>query len=324
MSSAQERTLAQYHGLMQVNASSHLLRSARNLGVLKELREGQRTRTQLAESLSLVPDRLSLLIEALMAIGIVESYGDDLALSRAGHLLCQYDEDFGDGVWQTLESLVRGEVQREASDDLMQSNYLAATQWIHTSSAMQAAEILDVGGESMPKGISILDLGCGSGVWGAAMAYRDEESHLTVADLPSAVASAKATAESIGLTDRFTTIEGDPDEVAIESGAFDLSLVAQRLSARADEPAVSLIARAAEATKPGGQVVVIDLFRGKSNLNLSDSIEALRLDLATRAGRMRTLQEGQAIMAAAGLGDVQFTYLPDSRTQLGMLVGRKA
>ena len=38
---------------MKINAAAHLFRSARELGLLAELREGQRTLTQLCEKLSL-------------------------------------------------------------------------------------------------------------------------------------------------------------------------------------------------------------------------------------------------------------------------------
>ena len=40
---AQDRTLAHYHHLMQINAASHLIRAARHLGVLGVLREGQKS-----------------------------------------------------------------------------------------------------------------------------------------------------------------------------------------------------------------------------------------------------------------------------------------
>ena len=40
---AQDRTLEQYQQFMRINAAAHLFRSARELGLLRELREGQRT-----------------------------------------------------------------------------------------------------------------------------------------------------------------------------------------------------------------------------------------------------------------------------------------
>ena len=323
MSSAQERTLAQYQGLMQVNASSHLLRAARKIGLIDELRSGQRTMQQLVENLNLQESSLPLMIDALMAVGIVEKYDDDHALSRAGHLLCQYDDDLGDAIWEKLADRVQGKTDRSASDDQFQHHYLAATQWAHTASAMQAAEILDIGGEDQKPGIRILDLGAGSAVWSCAMAHRDPQSTVTVVDDAAAIEACRSTADSIELTDRFSSIEGDPLEASVPAESFDLVLIAQRIACLGAEQAGLLLKKAYEATAPGGRVVVIDLFRGPSAPNLAETIEALRLDLATVAGRMPGLEEIQQQLADSGLKRVQFTFLAASRVNLGMAVGEK-
>jgi ubiquinone/menaquinone biosynthesis C-methylase UbiE len=323
MSTAQERILAQYQGLMQVNASSHLLRAARKVGLIDELRGGQRTMEQLVENLKLQESSLPLLIDALMAVGIVEKYDNDHALSRAGHLLCQYDDDLGDSLWEKLADRVQGKTQRSDHDDKFQHHYLAATQWAHTASAMQAAEILDIGGENQKPGVRILDLGGGSAVWSCAMAHRDGESTVTVVDDPAAIEAAKSTAESIELTDRFSSIEGDPLDASLPPESFDLVLIAQRIACLGSEPAKILIKKAVEATAPGGRVVVIDLFRGPSAPHLAEAVEALRLDLATVAGRMPSLEEIQQELSDAGLKRVQFAFLAASRVNMGMAVGEK-
>ena len=84
-------------------------------------------------------DSAGLLMDGLVAIGIVEQYDDDYALSQAARLLCLYDEDLGDRRWEQLVDRVRGE--HDQFDDQRQYDFLAATQWIHTQAAMQAAEI---------------------------------------------------------------------------------------------------------------------------------------------------------------------------------------
>lgn len=321
MSTAQERTLAQYQSWMQVNASAHLIRTARELGVIDELRQGQRTAYQLSETLSLVPDSLGLLLDTLISIGIVERYEDDFALARAGHLLCQYDDDLGDATWARLANLVRGNDQRSGNNDQRQSDYLAATQWIHTPAAMQAAEILNIGDGGEFTGLKILDLGCGSGVWGCAMAHRDPDSTITAVDSAGALEATRVTADSIGLGGRLETIEADPLDVTLPTHEFDLVVLAQRIGCVGDEATKKLLGNAAAATKVGGRVVVIDLFRGRTRPDLAEGIEALKLELGTRAGRMRTLREVQAGLMEVGLERIQATFLPASRVNLGLAVG---
>src|SRR5690606_20768481 len=118
---------------------------------------------------------------------------------------------------------------------------LAATQWVHTPAAMQAAEILDIGGTpttdpesdgelilSTPP-LRILDLGCGSAVWSCAMAFRDPGAAVLAVDEEAALVAARSTARSIQLGERFETLAGQPEEVALPTADFDLVLVAQRL-----------------------------------------------------------------------------------------------
>jgi SAM-dependent methyltransferase len=321
--SAQDRTIEQYQQLMQLNAASHLIRAARTLGILAELREGQRTLEQLCELLELSESHAADLMDSLVAIGIVEKYGEDYALSRAAHLLCQYDDDLGDARWQRLPDLVRSRRSREENDDRRHHDHLAATQWIHTAAAMEAAEILDFGGASTTQGGRILDLGCGSAVWSCAMAYRDPDVTITAVDHRAALDAAEATARSIGLQDRFFPIDADPLNVELPAGEFDWVVLAQRLSVLSSELARSLVKQAAAAARPGGRVVVIDLLRGPARANLAECVEALKLRLETQAGAIRSMEDLERDLRRAELTDIQFALMSRSRVNFALAVATK-
>jgi ubiquinone/menaquinone biosynthesis C-methylase UbiE len=260
------------------------------------------------------------LLDGLVSIGIIEKYDDDYALSQAAHLLCQYDDDLGDSRWRRLADRVRGDVGRAENNRF---DYLAATQWIHTRSAIEAAEILNIGGEGEPSGVKILDLGCGSAVWSCAMAHKDAMATITAVDHAAGLEAASSTADSIGLADRFKTIRGDPQEVKLPNGEFDLVLIAQRISSLSEEKAGTLLSRAIAAGKAGGRIVVIDLFRGPTKPNLAESVEALKLELETHHGQMRTIEAIQNQLDSLELQQIQFTFLPASRVNMGMAVGVK-
>ena len=320
---AQDRTLDQYQELMNINAVSHLIRSGRELGIFAELLQGQRTATQLQESLSLQAEPMGLLLDSLVAIGIIEKYGEDFAVSQAARLLCQYDDDLGDHRWQQVVGSVRGDKPRDASSDQQFFDAIAATQWIHTPAAIQAAEILDIGGDDSPPDLQILDIGCGSAVWSCAMAHRDSAASITLVDHPGALEAAAMTAQSIGLADRVTAIQADPSQIAVPAESFDLVLLAQRLGPLGVDASDALLAGAVAAAKPGGRVVVIDEFRGPGRPSLAECIGALKLELGTGSGRIRTLEEAKTQLEKHQLQDVQFTFLAASRVGLGMTVGVK-
>lgn len=325
--SAQDRTLDRYQELMQINAASHVLRSAREIGLLDELRHGQRTIEQLTETLSLSRETIGLMLDCLVSMNVIERYAEDHALSPVMRLLCEHDADLGDAGWLRLTRKLQQ--QPIEADDVGYQDTIAATQWIHTPAAMQAAEILDIGGDhpdSADDGdrpLKILDLGCGSAVWSCAMAYRDPHARIVGVDNQAALIAAERTAASIELGQRFLPVVGDPQSIELPSDEFDLALIAQRLHSASDESARRLLQQAISALACGGRLVVIDLFRGPAQPRLSETIEALRLHLATEHGRMKSILETQAQLEQFGLQGTQFTFLAASRINLGLMVARK-
>jgi len=347
--SQQDRTLDRYQELMQINAASHVLRAAREVGLFDELRLGQRTADQLAEALRLDRAGLDLMLECLLSMNVIERYGDDHALAPVMQLLCQYDNDLGDLAWRSLAGIVRGEqaTAPKASDAVATEpqgstaraylDSIAATQWVHTPAAMQAAEMLDMGGETGPTGLPepdgsgaslrIVDLGCGSAVWSCAMAYRDGRATILAIDDEPPLAAARSTADSIRMGDRFETSAGDPAEVPLEESHYGLAVIAQRLHCLTPQGRDRLIDRAIASLHSGGRLVLIDLFRGPTKPRLSETIEALRVHVGTGGGghgKMQSVDELKSLLRDRGLVDVRFSFIAASRVNLGMMVATKA
>ncbi len=337
---SQDRTLDRYQELMQINAASHVLRAARQVGIFEELRGGQRTAEQLADALRLDRAGLDLLLDCLISMNVIERYQDDHALAPVMQLLCQYDADLGDVDWLRLPEKVRtgesaaDEPERQQRDQSY-LHALAATQWVHTPAAMQAAEILDIGGtpatDSQSDGVvissspplRILDLGCGSAVWSCAMAFRDPGATVLAVDEEAALAAARSTARSIQLGERFQTLTGRPESVDLPATNFNLVVIAQRLHAASPEQRTQLLNQGIAALAPGGRLVLVDLFRGPSKPLLSETIEALRIHVGTAEGKMQSAQELKDTLTERGLRDIGFTFIAASRINLGMIVATK-
>lgn len=347
--SQQDRTLDRYQELMQINAASHVLRAAREVGIFNELRLGQRTADQLAEALHLDRAGLDLMLECLLSMNVIERYGDDHALAPVMQLLCQYDNDLGDLAWQQLAGIVRGEqtiapiapaaaaTEPKSSTARPYLDSIAATQWVHTPAAMQAAEMLDMGGATGPTGLPepdggtaplrIVDLGCGSAVWSCAMAYRDGQASILAIDDEPPLAAARSTADSIRMGDRFETSAGDPADVPLEESYYGLAVIAQRLHSLTPQGRDRLIDRAIASLHSGGRLVLIDLFRGPTKPRLSETIEALRVHVGTGGGghgNMQSADELKTLLRQRGLVDIRFSFIAASRVNLGMMVATKA
>lgn len=335
--SNQDRTLDQYIELMTINATSHVLRAGRRVGLFDQLAEGQKTLEALAENLSIEASQLKLLIEALIAIGIIEQYQEDFALSSTARLLCQYDADLDDSTWEQLaDTLKRNRLPSggpEATVPQQRFDSIAATQWVHTPAAMQVAEILDLGphadetadetADADSEPLELLDLGCGSAVWSCAMGFRDPLLRITAIDHEAALVAATSTASSIGLGDRFETQSGDLFESPLKDAAYDMVVIAQRLNALSREQIDLVLGRALGALKAGGKLVVIDSFRGPNRPSLAESLETLRMQVQTTSGEVPDLTGAQTRMEKAGFGNVQFTFIAASRIGLGLMIGTK-
>ena len=333
--SNQDRTLDHYQELMTINATAHVLRTGRQIGLFEELAKGQKTLAELAELLSVSPPRLSMLIETLIAIGIIEQYDDDLALSSTARLLCQYDADLDDSTWDQLVDTLRRKPSSETENvSVPQERFdsIAATQWVHTPAAMQAAEILDMGvsddavnidsdGSTTPQ--SLLDLGCGSAVWSCAMGFRDPSLQITAIDTPPALVAAESTATSIGLGERFRTEAGDVLDSPLPESEYDWVVIAQRLHALSPDQISQVLGRAYGTLRQGGTLVVIDSFRGPNRPSLSESLETLRLQVQTQNGSVPDLETAQSRVEKAGFESVQFTFIAASRIGLGLMTGVK-
>ena len=155
------------------------------------------------------------------------------------------------------------------------------------------------------------------------MAYREPNARVVAVDNAATLAAAQHTANAIELGERFLPVVGDPESVALPVNEFDIALIAQRLHSSSVESATKLLQQATTALVPGGRLVVIDLFRGPTKPRLSETIEALRLHLATQHGRMKTIKELQEQLEQLGLGSVQFSFLAASRINLGLMVAFK-
>ncbi len=222
MSDSQKQTIARYQSFFEAHTLSASLDVAQRYGVMSALREGQKSLQELADRCDCEAEPLEALIRVLIAIGAVEQYGDDLALSQAAQLLTGPDTDLSVKIWKSLPEYLSGQGQAaESRDDYRRR--LSTRQWAHTAAAIQAAEVLDIGGAL--RGLRVLELGCGAGVWSAAMAYRDPTLHVTVVDSAARLAQCQATYASIEMLDRWTAIEDDYRTWSTPLGEFDLVIL---------------------------------------------------------------------------------------------------
>ena len=285
MSEAQKQVIARYYSFLHSVAVVESLKNARHMRIVEVLMDGQKNASQLASECGLDAVSIESIARVLVAIGFLEQYGEDYALSQAARLMVGFDANFGEEIFSALPEYLRNSQSTGNHHDYRQC--IAGRQWTHTAAAMQAAEVLQIG-ESR-KELKVLELGSSSGVWTAAMAYRDPTMHVTAVDTAGYANQIKTTFESVELLDRLTVVEADYRSWDVPLGAFDMVILPEVLQLESDADGVTLLGRAADALRPGGEVVIFE------RLNETDgpalAIAATSLEVANRdANRQATLR----------------------------------
>jgi SAM-dependent methyltransferase len=107
---------------------------------------------------------------------------------------------------------------------------------------------------------AMLDIGGAHGLYSAALCRRHPRLEAVVLDLPAAVAHSAALLELEGLGGRIVHRAGDALADDLGVGAFDLVLVSNLLHHLTTDQSRALVRRAAGALRPGGVLVIQELF----------------------------------------------------------------
>ena len=318
MSDSQNQTIDRYYSMLHTNALAHCLRSLAGTGVLEQLRHGQKDLETIASSCQLDSSLLQACLDLLVAVGFIEQYGEDFALSQAARLMEGADMQFGESLYGSLPGKLQSRPNAEEPPNYRQ--LLNTRQWTHTAAAIQAAEVLDIG--SSRRGLKVLVLGSGAAVWIGAMAYRDPEMQVTMVDDAETLQKGIATLHSIELKNPIQQIAADYRTWDVPLGEFDLVLLAEVLQLENESNAVILLGRSADALQADGQVVILEPLREVDGPSLPLAAHQLELQLAC-VGQMRSTQEIQQLLRGAGFGDAQWGWLTASHQGIGLVIAPK-
>jgi ubiquinone/menaquinone biosynthesis C-methylase UbiE len=82
-----------------------------------------------------------------------------------------------------------------------------------------------VGAGTTQRGLSVLDVACGSAVWSIAFAEADAEARVTAQDFPRVLEETKQYTDRHGVAGRFDCLPGDLNEVSFGADRFDVAIL---------------------------------------------------------------------------------------------------
>jgi len=310
--------------------SSRIILTAFELGLFSWLGYKARPAQQLAELAGVDPRACERLLNALCSLGLVKKTRGSFRNARISReRLVQGRPGFLAGLahsagqwrsWSTLSDAVRCGtavgVRPAVSDENRRRGFIAAMHERASAQAPRIVRLLDLANVRRS-----LDIGAGSGAYSLALARARKTLRATAFDLPEVLELTREYVRRAGMLRRFAFIAGDFNSDGFGSG-YDLALLSAIVHMNDAGQNQRLIARAAAALNPGGQLVVQDfIMRPDRTRPAAGAFFALNMLVATARGDSYTAAEIGSWMRAAGLKRIKQVRTPFDAS---LLVGWKA
>jgi SAM-dependent methyltransferase len=291
---------------------SRLLLTAIELDVFTALGAGA-TGPEAAAALGTDPRATSMMLNALVAVGLVEkrdgvfrNTGEAARYFAAGsaedqRMAMMHNVHLWKR-WSTLTECVRTgtAVARSEREPLEVEAFIAA---MDANASGRAPELVAaVGAAGVQR---MLDLGGGSAAYSLAFARANPGLRAEVLDLEAVVPLTRRYIRAAGLDERVTVRAGDMLAGSFGSG-YDLVLVASICHMFAPEENRALFKACGEALAPGGRLVMMDFLLDPEGTGPRwAAVFALNMLTATRSGNSYTEAEYAAWLGEAGFTDVR-------------------
>lgn len=292
---------------------SRCILTALELDVFTAVGDGA-TAEQVGERIKANARAVGMLLNALVAIGLLTKAGDDYRNtpeaarffvqgaqhSRRGGLLHTADIWHR---WSTLTEAVRRGARvaiRDAKDDAYTRNFIAGMQHNATDRAPQVVRALGTTGIHR-----ILDLGGGSGIYSISFAKASPGIQSQILDLPEVVPLTTEYVRQAGLSEQIAIRAGDMLHDDLGSG-YDLIMLNAICHMFSEEENRDLFRRARKALAPNGRLAVQDFILNPDKTGPRQAaLFSLNMLVGTEAGASYSESEYASWMEAAGLSDVQ-------------------
>jgi len=309
---------------------SRIILTGYELGIFTVL-ESKKNAPEIAGTLGTDPRATDRLLNALVAVGLVEKTGDIFSntafstrflvkdrpgyLSGLGHMINVWK------TWSTLTETVRTgkstalENSIENRGDAWREAFIAA---MHARAPQQAREVAVM--LNLSEATRMLDVGGGSGAFSFEFIRKNSKMKAVIFDLPSIVPISQKYIDREGFSGSVTTMSGDYLKDGFGKG-FDLVLLSAVIHINSPEENVSLIKRCVEAMDSGGQLVILDhIMNDERTVPEVGAIFTLNMLVGTEKGDTYTENEIKTWMKDAGLNEIQRT---DSSQGTSIMTGIK-
>jgi ubiquinone/menaquinone biosynthesis C-methylase UbiE len=298
---------------------SRVLSAGLQLGVFSHIAAGKKTAKEVAAAAQASECGIRMLLDALVAVQLLARNGPGYELAPlASQFLVRESPDYlgrlfeQEELWQSwghLTDVIRsGRPLLRVEDQALAEQFfpilVQTLHVLHRDRARRLAGALGVGNHS--KGLRVVDVGAGSGIWGIAVAERDAKTRVTAQDFPAMLNVTREYLKRHGVERQFDFLPGDLKIVDFGHEQYDLALLGNILHSEGEESSRNLLQRLHAALRPGGRVVIIDMLPNDDRTGPPFPIFfALNMLLHTEHGDTYSLAEYTRWLARAGFPRVE-------------------
>jgi ubiquinone/menaquinone biosynthesis C-methylase UbiE len=296
----------------------HVLLAAVELDVFDALREcGPSAAPVLADRLGVSPPHLASLLDGVVALGLLDKVRDvyDLNDTAKRYLVSDGPACMADLIavapgphenWARLADTVRRGRPATPIEDDPEAFYVPLVEGTFTTMWRTATRADLKMRYSTTPAVRVLDLGAGGAPWSIAMLTACPQGSAVVNDFPAVLDVARRKAAEFAVAERCEFRPGDYFEIDIEPDSYDIVVLGHICRAEGAAGAQQLIARAFDALRPGGRVVLADYFCDpERKLNPHAVLMGATMMASTVNGLTFTTDEFATWLRAAGFTDLR-------------------
>jgi ubiquinone/menaquinone biosynthesis C-methylase UbiE len=302
-------------------ARTRILSTAVDLEVFTHIARGKQTASELSQATGTKMRSLEMVLNALCAMDYLEKTGEAYRLTPLSRFFLVKGKKmyYGDyvkhvdlswGPWLRLTSaLTSGKpslpagTEEEGGFDYYKQlvPLLFATTHLVAAGGAKALGI----GKGL-RGLTIMDVGAGSGAWGIAMAQQDPTCQIYAVDDPKILEETRKTVRRFGLEKQFHYIAANVEEDSLGQSMYDLATLSYVCHGGGKTKSRKIISAVYQALKEGGKVVICEICPDENReKDLFPLIFGVNMLIHTTEGNTFTVSEYTTWLKEAGFKEVK-------------------
>ena len=309
------------------------LHASVKLDIFTTIGDGSMTGEMIAEKITADTDASKRLLNALVAMELLEKKGDTfLNTEDAGRFLRKDSKAYLGYMilhhhhlvesWSKMdEAVLTGKPVRTRSSFNDESVREAFLMGMFNNAMLQAPPLVgtfDISGYQ-----TLLDMGGGPGTYAIHFCLQNPQISAAVFDLPTTQPFAEKTIAQFGLNDRISFVAGDYVTEPVH-GRYDVVWMSHILHGEGPDDCQNMIQKAVAVLESGGMLILHDFILDDTrDAPLFAALFSMNMLLGTPDGRSYTETEFVRMMKQTGLSEIQRTPYRGP-TESGILTGIKS